>query len=188
MSQQQDEVVKFDGEEADSGYASPTLDLISAVALIVLSVVVMIAAFRLPAPGGLLTAPGLVPFLTAASLFLMALVLGLTALQRRSAGVVADAQEARNPAEDRAALILAVTVAVYIAALQFLAFQYHTQIAGVHYTISAFEPVTIIALVAIIQTAWRGPLWITTLVSVCWTLVLSVVFQKLFLIPLPGGF
>jgi len=188
MSQQHNEVGKFDGEEAGSGYASPTLDLISSVALIILSIVVMIAAFKLPAPGGLLTAPGLVPFLTAASLFIMALMLGLTAVQRRAAGVVADTEEARNPAEDRAALLLAVTVAVYIAALHFLAFQYHTQIAGFHYTISAFEPVTIIILVAIIQTAWRGPLWITTLVSVCWTLVLSVVFQKLFLIPLPGGF
>jgi len=188
MSLQQSEAVKFDGEEAGSGYASPTLDLISAFALIVLSIVVMIAAFMLPAPGGVLTAPGLLPFLTAASLLIMALMLGLTALQRRAAGDEADAEEARNPAEDKAALILAVSVAVYIGALHFLAFQYHTQIAGIHYTISAFEPVTIIALVAIVQASWKGPIWITTLVSICWTLMLSVVFQKLFLIPLPGGF
>lgn len=188
MNQNHNEVVKFQGEEAGAGYASPVLDLIAALALIILSIVVMVASFALPAPGGVLTAPGLLPFLTAASLFLMALMLGVTALQRRAAGESSEVYNNRQSTEDRGALLLAVSIAVYIGALQFLAFQYNTVIAGVHYTISAFEPVTIVAIATIIQTVWRGPLWITTCVSIGWTMLLSIVFQKVFQIPLPGGF
>lgn len=188
MNSSQHDVVKFDGEEAGAGYATPFLDLIASGVLIVLSVVVMIASVRLPAPGGVMTAPGLLPFLIAASLFLMAVMLGVTALRRRSQHNIKNAEFARDISEDVAALLLALTVGVYIAALHFLAFQYYAVIAGFHYTLSAFEPVTIVVLAVIIHIAWRGPLWITTVVSVVWTLFLSIVFQKIFLIPLPGGF
>lgn len=191
MTQNCNETVEFEGEEAGAGYASPSLDLAATIVLIALSIVVMVASFSLPAPGGLLTAPGLLPFLTAASLFLMAVMLGLTALQRRAAGKASgadDAVDSRDASEDIGSLLLAVSVAAYIGALHFLAFQYHVTLAGMHYTLSAFEPVTIITLATIIQSVWRGPLWITTCVSISWTLLLSLVFQKIFLIPLPGGF
>ena len=61
-------------------------------------------------------------------------------------------------------------------------------IGGVYYVLSAFEPVTIVALTAIIHMAWRGPLWVTVSISTAWTHILSIVFQKVFTIPLPGGF
>lgn len=188
MSENSSEAVKFEGEEAGAGYASPLLDLIATMVLIALSIVVMVASFILPTPGGLLTAPGLLPFLTAASLFLMAVMLGVTALQRRNSSNTDCAIKPRNLSEDLGSLLLACCVAIYIGALHLLARQYHITIGSMHYTISAFEPVTIVALTAIIQSVWRGPLWITTCVSVVWTLVLSFVFQKVFLIPLPGGF
>lgn len=188
MNRKQDDAISFEGEEAGAGLAKPLLDLIAAIVLMALSVIAMIASYLLPAPGGLLTAPGLFPFLIAASLFVMAFVLGVTAVRRRSLANESDAEIVRDRSEHIAALLLAFAIAVYIAALHFLPFQYNTMIAGYHYTISAFEPVTVIVLATIIQVAWRGPLWITTIVSVVWTLILSVVFQKVFLIPLPGGF
>lgn len=188
MSNPSPETVKFDGEEAGAGYASPFLDLIATGFLMVLTVIVMIASWSLKVPGSLATAPGLLPFLTAASLFIMALMLGATAIQRHRAGVTSDPEDARNPQEDRRALGLAIAVAVYVACLQFLAFQHGMTIAGVYYVLSAFEPVTIVALTTIIHMAWRGPLWITVSVSTAWTLILSIVFQKVFAIPLPGGF
>jgi len=115
-------------------------------------------------------------------------MLGLSALNRRRAGAVTDPADARDNSEDRRVALLALTVALYIAALQVLAFQVYFSIVGVPFVFSAFEPVTIIALATIIHVSWRGPLWITVMVSTGWTLALSVVFQKLFLIPLPGGF
>lgn len=188
MSSPGDQTVKFEGEDANSGYAAPLLDLTAAAFLVALSVVVMVGSVMLPVPGGLRTAPGLLPFLTGASLAVMAILLGVTAWKRRRAGEVMGPDEARDPLEDRGALLLALTVAIYIAGLQFLAFQHYFTLGGVHLILSAFEPVTIIALATIIHVFWRGPLWITAVISVGWTLTLSLVFQKLFVIPLPGGF
>lgn len=188
MSKTDSDQIKFEGEEARAGQATPGLDLVAAAFLIGLSVLVMIASMTLPVPGGLRTAPGLLPFLTAASLAVMAILLGYSAFKRRNAGEIADPGDARDLREDQRAALLALTVALYIAALQMLAFQVYFSIAGVPFVLSAFEPVTIIALTTIIQVSWRGPLWITVAITVFWTLTLTLVFQKLFLIPLPGGF
>jgi len=186
------ESVKFEGEEAGAGYAAPHLDLIAAGFLVCLSLIVMLASFKLPVPGAILTAPGLLPFLTAASLLLMALMLGATAIKRRRdiTELIAkpdDVAQDEKAEQIRTFLLIAV-VGIYIAALQQLAFQHNFAIGGTHFSVSASEPVTIITLVVIIQSAWRGPIWITTLLSIIWTLVLSVVFQKAFEIPLPGSF
>ena len=188
MTQTQNDQIKFEGEEAGAGHAAPGLDLIAAGFLIGLSIIVMIASLTLPVPGGLRTAPGMLPFLTAASLGAMAILLGLSALNRRREGAVMDPADARDGTEDRRVALLALTIALYIAALQVLAFQMFFSIAGVPFVLSAFEPVTMLALATIIHVSWHGSLWITVLVSVGWTLALSLVFQKLFLIPLPGGF
>lgn len=191
------ESVKFEGEEAGAGYAAPHLDLIAAGFLVCLALIVMVASFKLPVPGAILTAPGLLPFLTAASLLLMAIFLGATAINRRrglkefstspSDTVNVDVATTDKGEQVRTFLLISV-VGVYIASLQLLAFQHNFNIGSLHFSVSAFEPVTIITLVVIIQSAWRGPLWITTLLSIIWTLLLSVVFQKAFVIPLPGSF
>jgi hypothetical protein len=188
VSQTQGDQVGFEGEEAGAGYAAPGLDLLAAGFLIALSILVMIASLRLPVPGGLRTAPGLLPFLTAASLMAMAALLGLSAWNRRRAGAVTDPADARDGAEDRRALMLAASVALYIASLQVLAFQVYFSVAGAPLVLSAFEPVTIVATASIIHVFWRGPLWIAVAVSTGWTLALSLAFQTLFAIPLPGGF
>jgi hypothetical protein len=61
-------------------------------------------------------------------------------------------------------------------------------VGGFRHSVSAFEPVTVVALAVIIQASWRGPLWITVAVAAGWTAVLSAVFQHVFKIPLPGTF
>ena len=182
--------VTFEGEEAGAGYASPALDLIAAGFLVILTIIVMIASWSLPVPGDLLTAPGLLPFFTALSLLIMAVVLAITALKRRRLG--ADYTQPSDSSSDSVpvgrTLLLAGLVGFYILALQLLAFQKDFAIGDSFFSISAFEPVTVIALVSIIRIHWHGALWITTLVSVLWTLVLSLIFQKAFSIPLPGSF
>ncbi len=188
MSNTDQPEVKFEGEDANAGFASPTLDLIASAALIAIAVIVMIASFRLPMPGDIHTAPGLLPFLVAASLLLMALGLGASALARRKTGVRLAAFADRDLQTDTRSLLLAIAVAIYIAALQFLAFQQNYNVFGTNLRLTAFEPVTIIALAAIIHASWRGPIWITTVISISWTLILSLVFQLVFRIPLPGSF
>ncbi len=188
LNKPESDQITFEGEEAGVGHAAPGLDLIATGFLIALSILVMAASLTLPVPGALTTAPGLLPFLTAASLLVMAILLGFSALDRRRQGVAADPADARSSIEDRSTLLLAVTVALYIAALQVLAFQAFFSIGGIPLVLSAFEPVTVLALATIIHVSWRGALWVTVVISVGWTLLLSVVFQKIFQIPLPGGF
>ena len=178
----------FEGEEANAGYASPILDLIAAAVLIALSIAVMVGSLALPVPGDVETAPGLLPFLVAASLMVMALGLGASAMARHRAGVRMPVLAGRDLGADARSLVLAVAVALYIAGLQLLAFRYDVVVGGFFYSVSAFEPLTILTLAIIIGASWRGPLWITALIAVGWTLALSAVFQHVFRIPLPGTF
>ncbi|WP_305988373.1 tripartite tricarboxylate transporter TctB family protein [Roseibium sp. MMSF_3544] len=180
--------VKFEGEEAGTGYASPGLDMIAAILLILLSVAVMIGSMALPVPDDLLTAPGLLPFIVAASLMVMALGLGASAVGRWRQGVRVPILEGRDISTDVKSLILAAAIAVYIAGLQFLAFRHDVVIGDIRHSVTAFEPVTILALAVIMRMSWNGPLWIICAVSVLWTLLLSAVFQHVFNIPLPGSF
>ena len=180
--------VKFEGEEPGTGYASPTLDLIASVALIAIAIAVMAASLALPMPGGIHTAPGLLPFFVAASLLIMALGLGASALTRRRAGIRLPAFGDRDLTTDLRSLVLAGAVALYVATLQVMAFQQNLSVFGTHLRLSAFEPATILALSTIIHLSWRGPLWITVTVSITWTVILSLVFQLVFRIPLPGSY
>ena len=180
--------IKFEGEEADAGFASPALDLVASAVLFMLAVVVMIASWSLPMPGAIHTAPGLLPFLVAASLLFMALGLGASALARQRAGARGPVFGDRDVDTDYRSVALAIAVALYIAALQFLAFQQNYNVFGTTLRLSAFEPATILTLSTIIHLSWRGPLWITVLVSAAWTVILSLVFQLVFRLPLPGSF
>lgn len=180
--------IEFEGEDANSGYASPLLDFIATVFLILLSLVIMAASVALPVPGDLTTAPGLLPFLVSATLFLMALGLGASAFKRGRAGPQIESMTRRDRQADLRTFFLGVSVAAYIAALQLFAYQLRLSFLGFDYVLSAFEPVSILALSAIIHMSWRGPIWITACVSTGWAFLLSMVFQKVFNIPLPGSF
>ncbi len=188
MTQPDHPQVKFEGEEAGAGFGSPTLDLIATAALIAISGSMMVASWSLPMPGAIHTAPGLLPFIVSASLMLMALGLGASALARRRSGIHLPLFAGRDVTTDFPSLALAVAVGIYIAALQVLAFQHNISVLGTSLRISAFEPATIVTLCTIIHLSWRGPIWITAAVSIVWTLVLSLVFQMVFRIPLPGSF
>ena len=147
----------------------------------------MIASVRLPVPGDLPTAPGLAPFLVALTLLFMALGLGVSAYGRWRSGVNITAAPETDRSTRLRTLFLGVAVAIYIAALQIFAFQEQLEFLGIGFRVTAFEPVTILALSAIIHFFWRGPLWITASVSAGWAMTLSIIFQKVFNIPLPGS-
>ncbi len=188
MKSGQVDEIKFEGEDAHAGYAAPFLDLIAAAVLLGIATLVIVASLMLPVPGELATAPGLLPLLTAVSLGGMAILLAISAVQRRRSGTPLMRFAPGEISEQMRAVPLAAAIAIYIAGLQWLAFQMHLQVAGIHYVLSAFEPLTILALSAIMRAYWGGPLLAIVAISACWTLVLSVVFQKIFQIPLPGGF
>jgi hypothetical protein len=176
----------FAGEDENAGFASPRQDLIASAVLIVLSIWIMVESLRLEVPGGdVATAPGLLPFLTAASLCLMALGLAWLAIKRQRAGDTgASAQEEAVPG--RAFLLMAL-VGAYIFALQLISFDYSAVIAGVRLSYGSFEVLTIVALTAILLVFWQSRLLPCLAVSVVWVTILAGVFRYVFVLPLPGG-
>jgi hypothetical protein len=171
--------------EEHSGYAPPVLDLIAAASLVALSVWVMIEAARMEVPGALATAPGLLPFLSAASLAVMAIALGWLAWRRRAAGITV-AGPPGHGAEVRRAAVLFAIVGCYLLALQVLSFDYALSVAGTRLVIGSFELVSIVVLTALLGMFWGRSLALCALVAAGWILALSGVFRYFFKLPLPG--
>ena len=174
----------FAGEEGESGLAPPVLDLIASALLIALSIWVMVESVRLDMPDSLATAPGLLPFLTAASMGVMALVLAAGAWRRYRAGDGGEAEE--EGAEHWRTAGLAAIIAVYLAALEYLGFEYQFEFAGLWLTIGSFEAVSTIVVSAILAIFWAEALWKCFTVALVWILLLASAFRYIFAIPLPG--
>ena len=172
------------GEEG-SGYAPPVLDLIAALCLVALSVWVMIEAARMEVPDALATAPGLLPFLSAASLCVMAIALGWLAVRRRVAARPAVIPPGQAAEVRRAAVLFAI-VGCYLLALEALSFEYALRVAGTRLVIGSFELVSIVVLTALLGMFWGRSLAWCVLVAAGWILALAAVFRYVFRLPLPG--
>ena len=170
--------------EERSGQAPPVLDLIAAAFLVALSVLVMIGAARMEVPDALATAPGLLPFLTAASLCVMALALGWQALRRWP--WPADESAAPDTAELRRTLILAAIIGCYLVALEVLSFEYALVVGPQRLLLGSFELVSTIVLTTLLAMFWGRPLIACLAVSAGWILALCAVFRYVFKLPLPG--
>src|SRR5690554_2010138 len=102
-------------EDVNAGLATPVMDLIAAVVIGAIALWFTVASLMLPRPGGIVTAPGLLPFLTAGSLLVMAGMLAAMALRRWRAAP----QEAARldlPADFRRSMLLGAILVVYVAA------------------------------------------------------------------------
>ena len=175
---------QFAGEEGGTGFASPILDLAASLFLIALALLVMVESLALRVFDSWVTAPGLLPFLTGASLMLMALVLAWSAIRRWRAGFVGGpVEDLGDPART---VLLVVIVACYLAALELLGFNYQFLLMGFWLTIGSFELVSTIVLSVLLAIFWKGPIWACVVISAGWILVLAGTFRYVFNIPLPG--
>lgn len=175
---------QYISEDESAGYASPTLDIVAAVALSILSVWIMVESMALKLPADVTTAPGLLPFTAAAMLLIMAIVLGVSALRRQRLAPVSISQDIPEDLP-RVGLLIGVLIA-YVAALEVLTFSREISLGIIELQITAFEPVSIVILTTILRIFWTSRLWACLLVAVVWILVLSITFQKLMTIPMPG--
>ena len=171
-------------EDESAGYASPALDIIAAIALSALSIWIMFEATKLKSPAAVTTAPGLLPFVCAGMLLVMAIVLGISALRRRRTTTATIADDIPDDLP-RVGLLIAVLIA-YIAALEFLSFSKDLDLGIVTLQITAFEPVSIVVLTTILRIFWTPRVWACLLVAVVWIALLSTAFQNFMSIPMPG--
>lgn len=174
----------FAGEDENAGFASPRQDLVASAVLILLSIWIMIESLRLEIPGNLSTAPGLLPFLTAATLCVMALGLAWLAIKRQRSGDTAASVEDET-IQGRVPLLMAL-VGAYVLSLQFVSFDYSATIAGFRLSYGSFEVLTIVALTVILTIFWQPRLWPCLAVSAVWVTALAAVFRYVFVMPLPG--
>ncbi len=172
-------------EDANAGLANPIMDLTAAVVIAAIAIFLAVASLRLPVPGGVVfTAPGLLPFLTAASLLVMALLLGYSAITRRRA-IPRALDRFEIPADAMRSLTLGGIIVLYALALQVVPFETSFNIGSLHFYIGAFEPVSIVFLTGLLRIYWKAPLWACLAVNVVWIAFLSIVFRMLFQTPLP---
>jgi hypothetical protein len=171
-------------EEANAGFATPIMDLIAAGIIAAIALVMAIESLLLPVPGRIFTAPGLLPFLTSASLLIMAVILGYGALgRRRTMPRALDRFEI--PSDFLRSLALFGIVVLYVAALQFIPVRMSFHIGSLRFVIGAFETVSVVAITALLRFYWRARLWACLTVAVFWIAFLSVTFRMVFLTPLP---
>jgi hypothetical protein len=171
-------------EDANAGLATPIMDLIAAGIVAAIAIFMAVASLRLPMPGGIFTAPGLLPFLTSASLLIMALILGYGAVSRRRT-IPRALDRFEVPADFMRSLTLGGIVVLYVLALQFVPFKTSFNIGSLHFVIGAFETVSVVAITCLLRIYWRAALWACLTVTVFWIAFLSVVFRMLFITPLP---
>lgn len=171
-------------EEANAGLATPIMDMIAAAVIAAVAIFTAIDSVLLPVPASIFTAPGLLPFLTSASLLIMALTLGYSALVRRRA-MPSELDRFEVPPDILRSFILGGIVILYVLALQVVPVASALNIGSLHFVIGAFEPVSVVVITGLLRLYWKAPLWACLAVALGWIAFLSIVFRMLFQIPLP---
>lgn len=171
-------------EDPNAGLATPIMDLTAACIVAAIAIWFVIESLRLPVPSGIITAPGLLPFLTAASLLIMAGMLAVAALRRRRE-TEPSADRFDLPADFSRSALLGGILVVYVAALQYLSVDAALTIGSIRLVIGSFEVATVIILTAILRIFWQQVLWMCLTVAFGWTVFLSLVFRLVFEQQLP---
>ena len=133
----------------------------------------------------------MLPFITAASLLLMAVVLGRRSLKNNALDELAGTKflglnEYFKNEDNRRTLLLFAIVFAYILLVTAQGFDHRID-AGVitlHYI--SYELISTAVLSLILKIFWKKPLWQCFLVSFFWNIALATVFRYGFGILLPG--
>jgi len=181
MTEQEDTVLS---EDPNAGLATPLMDLVAAGIIAAIAIWFAVESLRLPVPGGLITAPGLLSFLTAGSLLIMSGLMAAAALRRKRA-LPPGIPGFELPADFWRSILLGAILVVYVAALQFLPVAAAVKIGSLRLVIGNFEVATLAILATILRVFWRRTLWTCLAVAFGWVAFLSIVFRLVFEIQLP---
>ena len=181
----------FVGEEDTGARSSPDKDLLAAIVIGLFALAAMYFALGLQVPDNALTAPGLLPFLTAITLFAMAVGLGVKALRTGDAVAKFRAELKsrrdfiRQP-EARRTIVLMATVVLYVVAVDLVAFEVSWSTPAFFVAFSSYELISGIFLTFLLKFFWGAPIGRCLLVAFAWTIVLATIFRYGFNILLPG--
>ena len=183
----------FTGEEGGDERSSPHKDFIASIVVAIFGAFSMYFSLQLGAPENLYTAPGLLPFVTGASLILMAW--GLFVKTRRRYGMEEMLKSEGTRAisaylaetENRRTLLLMTIVGLYVIVLGQMDFDWRFKTSFYTFRFSGFEAISIPVIFVILRFFWRSTLLNCFLVATGIVVFLAVVFRDGFLILLPGA-
>lgn len=181
----------FIGEEEVAEPVTAPQNLAAAIVIGAIAILAMVMAVRLPVPGRLVAAPGLLPFVVGLSLFGMAVALGVLAIREGGARNFASlfdgiGDRLRNDEFRRTMLLLAI-VTVYIVLVDFVPFEWRLPLGFFEFRFSGYELFSILSLTLILRIFWGRPVLPHCLaVSVGTVLALAAVFRYGFRLLLPG--
>lgn len=183
---------KFAGEEEVSEWASPEKNLIAAAVIALFSIVAMIMAAQLQRPDNILTAAGLLPFLTGLSLFAMAVALAYMAFRdgdfkKTSLFDGIEVGEIFTNEESRRVLMLVGIVFMYIVLLDLITFDLRFPTPFYTFRFGTYEAVSIPMVALILRIFWRATVFKCSAVSLLTVLSLAAIFRDGFRILLPGA-
>ena len=185
-----DEPAHFAGEEGGEENATPAKNLAAASVVALLGIVAMVLSTQMLVPDTLATAPGLLPFLTGASLVLMALGLAAKAIR---GGALHGGRTRPNPehwfgvTENRRTLLIGTIVFAYIMAVDAVWFEFDIPLGIFDLPFSSFEALSTLALLVIMKIFWGASVLRCTIVALLFSMALANVFRFGFGILLPGA-
>jgi hypothetical protein len=185
-----DEKADFTGEENTGERSTPKKDLAAAIFLTVLSIVAMYYAWQLKVPDSILTAPGLLPFLTGLSLLAMAWGLGLKAVRQGAAAGFFDGAGGIvggffGDEENRRTLLLIGIIFAWVMIVGQITFDLRWPTPIHVFRFSSYEAISIPMLTLILRIFWRASLARCLVVSLIVIIALASAFRDGFKILLP---
>jgi hypothetical protein len=187
----QPQEVHFSGEEDIGKRTTPAKDLGAAYVIGLFALGALVLAALMPVIQMPYTAAGLLPGVTAITLFAMAIGLGRRAIRKGAKVGFKDKFFAAirtyfTSEEDMRTVGLFVFVGVYIIFLLELNFYYTITAFGIYRPIGSFEIYTVIFLTGILKFFWGSSFKNCLLVAFGWTFLLTAIFVHGFSIPMPG--
>ena len=165
------------GKEEDETVETPAADFFMGILLMALSAAICYAAWFWPRPTGISSAPGLLPFIVAFSLFFMSLSVFVSSLKNRGFQrlihyfISSDFRKSLT-GEDTKRLRFAIsTILIYTIVLLKLL---------------PFEVATFIYTAGSLQLFWKAKIYKVLILSASATVFYSIAFKVFFKLTLPG--
>jgi len=183
----------FTGEEGGDERSTPHKDFIASIFVGALGIFAMILAVQLEKPESIYTAPGLLPFVTGASLIVMAIGLFVKTKRRHGLEEMLKSDGVRaivtylSDIEQRRTLLLMIMLGIYVLILGEMDMDWRYKTSFYTFRFSGFEAVSIPVTTFILRFFWRSSLLNCFLVGTGVVVFLAVVFRDGFQILLPGS-
>ena len=183
----------FTGEEGGDERSSPRKDFIASLVVAALGLFAMVLSVQLDMPESLYTAPGLLPFVTGASLILMAIGLFVKTMRQHGMEEMMKSEGFRAvtaylaDVESRRTLMLMFVVFIYVMVLGQMDLDWRFKTSFYTFRISGFELISIPIIAFILRFFWRSSLLNCILVGTGIVVFLAAVFRDGFQILLPGS-